>query len=209
MNSTWEDLANSARWRGIVSFIRNWIGPFDSNQGIAPEELDAILRSNSITLPAVVREWYLLATKWNHDGESRWLPPEELMAHEQKMWISFDVHGVSRWGIRISDLGTNDPPVFSDEDTKHLIFSSFSQFVAAMIMNDKLYSDVAEDAVELNPDKVLTALTCVVQSTVGNFYADAPLDRATVIAFSYPRNGPAHGKSRTPDGHALLDQLRR
>jgi hypothetical protein len=31
----WQDLANGFRWRGIVAFIRNWIGPFDCDAGMS------------------------------------------------------------------------------------------------------------------------------------------------------------------------------
>src|SRR5262249_61073093 len=40
VTSTWNDLASSARWRGVVSFIRNWVAPFDSEEGMATDELD-------------------------------------------------------------------------------------------------------------------------------------------------------------------------
>jgi hypothetical protein len=66
MTSTWNDLASSSRWDGVVRFIRNWAGPFDCDQGMAPVELDIILRAKSLDLPVAVREWYLLAANWNH-----------------------------------------------------------------------------------------------------------------------------------------------
>ena len=47
MASTWNDLANSPRWHGVVSFIRNWVGPFDSGQGMAADQLDEILRERA------------------------------------------------------------------------------------------------------------------------------------------------------------------
>ena len=47
MTSTWNDLANSPRWRGVVWFIRNWVGPFGSDQGMAADQLDAILHKKA------------------------------------------------------------------------------------------------------------------------------------------------------------------
>jgi len=61
MKSTWDDLAKSPRWRGVVSFIHNWMGPFDSNKGIARINLMPILNEKGLKLPTAIREWYLLA----------------------------------------------------------------------------------------------------------------------------------------------------
>jgi len=42
----------------------------------------------------------------------------------------------------------------------------------------------------------------------GRYYADAPLEAATDVAYAYPHDGPVYGKARTPAGHALLQRLR-
>ena len=78
MTPTWNDLANGERWRGVVSFIRNWVGPFDSGHGIAPKDLDLLLRAKPLNLPAAVREWYLLAANWTQHGLNVWIRPREL-----------------------------------------------------------------------------------------------------------------------------------
>jgi hypothetical protein len=209
--STWNDLANGARWRGVVSFIRNWVGPFDSNQGMTPDELDQILRAKRLTLPAAVREWYLLAANWNPKGLNVWFRPAELEVCDGMIEILTDPEGISNWSIRVVDFDIEDPPVVSPEENPNDIeFQSFSEFVAAMIINDVLFADeTTGEPVELNHDAARTTLMCIVSSGRGDFFGDAPLESATVVMWAISQNSPAFGKSRTLAGRALLNRLQR
>src|SRR5215467_5205796 len=74
----WSNLASSRRWRGVVSFIRDWVGPFNSAHGMAPEELDEVLRAKSLSLQTALREWYLLAAGWSQGGLNVLIMPREL-----------------------------------------------------------------------------------------------------------------------------------
>ncbi len=210
MNSAWSQLANGARWRGVVSFIRNWVGPFDSQQGMAPKELDNILRTKSLHLPTAVREWYVLAANWNQGGLGVWIHPRDLTAcaEDGMVWILTDTEGITQWGVRVADLDAEDPPVYSlaagmDESE----FPNFTSFVGAMIVNDLLFADHREEPVELDPSSARAALHCLVSARCGDFYTDAPLESATVVMFLYPDGAPAYAKSRTPAGRALLEHL--
>lgn len=208
--STWNTLANGSRWRGTVAFIRNWVGPFDSDLGMTPDELDLILRAKAMNLPTAVREWYVLAAKWDQEGMNVWIRPRELAVQDAMIGILTDTDGVNCWGVRIADLGIEDPPVVClEENPDSIAFPSFSGFVAAMIINDVLFAEEAtEELVGLNRDAALAALTCVTPSRVGDFFVDAPLESATIVMFAYPGNGPAYGKSRTQAGRELLQRLR-
>src|SRR5262249_37596050 len=115
MKSTWDDLARSPRWRGVVSFIQNWVGPLDANQGIATHQLDAILHEKGLKLPTAIRDWYLLAAKWNQGGLNVWIPPQELTVGEGIVWILTDTEGINHWGVRVADVEVEDPPVVSYE----------------------------------------------------------------------------------------------
>jgi hypothetical protein len=210
MISTWNRLANSPRWRGVVEFIRNWIRPFDSDQGMAADELDAILRQKALILPMAVRDWYLLAAHWDQGGLNVWHRPAELAWSEGVLWILTDREGINHWGVRFSDLNMEDPPVVSYEGDppNGIDFPSFSKFVAAMIVNDFLFDYQTEEPVDLEPNAAPEGMTCLVQARCGQFLIDGPLESATVVMFVYPKGSPVSGKSRTPGGRARLEKLR-
>lgn len=210
MTSTWNNLANSSRWRGVVWFIRNWIGPFDSDQGMAAEELDVVLRKKVLILPAAVREWYLLAAHWNQGGLNVWNRPDKIILEDGVVWILTDREGINHWGVRATDLNMDDPPVVSYEGdpSNSLCFPDFSRFVAAMIVNDFLFDNETEEPVDLNRNTATEGMTCLVSARCGQFLMDAPLEAATIVMFVYPKNGPVCAKSRTSAGRARLEQLR-
>ena len=209
MTPTWNDLANSARWRGVVFFIRNWVGPFSSEQGMAHHELEEILRAKSLKLPAAVREWYLLAGNWNEGGLNVWIRPQALAACAGMIWILTDTEGINQWGVRVADGDAEDPPVYSVyANPGETEFPSFSTFVAGMVVNDVLVDYETEAPVELNRDSSRAELTFFVASRCGEFLADAPLETATIVAFAYPGDGPVLGKARTPTGRERLQRFR-
>lgn len=208
MTPIWDNLATNVRWRGVVCFIRNWVGPFDSEQGMAPEVLDETLSKKRLSLSVAVREWYLLSAKWKQGGMNEWISPQALEACDEFVLILTNTDGINHWGVRVADLDVEDPPVFSLEASPNeKDFPAFSHFVAAMIVNDVIFDYTTEEPVELNPGFVRANLACFVTARCGDFFADAPLEKATVVAFVYPGNGPAYGKSRTPAGQALLQRL--
>jgi hypothetical protein len=170
MALTWNDLATGVRWRGVVSFIRNWVGPFSSELGMAPDELDAILRGKRIDLPQAVREWYLLGVNWDQGGLNVWIRPEALEPYGGMIGILTDHDGVNLWGIRLPDLCVDDPPVASGVgERSEIAFPSFSKFVAAMIMNDVLCAtETAGMAVTLNRQSACAALMCFAPSRFGD-----------------------------------------
>jgi hypothetical protein len=211
MTSTWLDLANSSRWRGVVSFIRNWIAPFDSAQGMPVDKLDEVLREKGLTLPAAVREWYLLAAHWDQGGLNVWNRPAELAISEGVVWILTDREGINHWGVRITDIDIEDPPVVSYEADPPggIDFPDFRRFVAAMIANDFIFDYETEEPVDLNRDAAIEGMTCFVSTRCGSeFLIDAPLESATIVMFAYPKGGPVSGKSRTAEGRARLEELR-
>jgi hypothetical protein len=210
MTSTWEGLAAAARWSGVVSFIRQWLGPFDSGAGMAAQELDVALRANALTLPAAVREWYLLAAKWNPRSLNAWVRPQDLVASDEMVWLLGDAYGGDAcWGVRVADLDAEDPPVYSlMEDRDEAAFASFSAFVAAMIVNDVIFDPEAEPPAELDAGSIHAELMCLAATGCDDFYADAALESAAVVAFAYSATGPVFGRARTPAGHALLQRLK-
>ncbi len=209
MMPTWNDVATGARWHGVVSLVHNWVGPLSSDQGIAPDRLDVILRAKRLNLPAAVREWYQLTANWEQAGLNVWIRPEELSECSDFVGILTDTEEINLWGIRVGDFGIEDPPVVSDQAHCDAAFPSFSAFVGAMIANDVIFDYESEAPMELDPSSVRSDLVCLVASSCGDFLADAPFESATVLVFAYPENGPAFGISRTPSGRELLRRLQR
>jgi hypothetical protein len=205
---TWSDLAIGRRWRGVASFIRDWVGPFDPACGVSAEELDEILLRGALVLPAAVKEWYLLAARWSQDGMNVWISPQKLTAVDGMVEVLTDTQGANRWGVRAADHHIDDPPVYDlDANPTQIDFPSFTSLVAAMIANDVIFGSDAEEPVELNPGVARAGLTCFVSTRYGDFYADAVLAAAAVVMFAYPGNGPAYGKARTHAGHTLLQRF--
>jgi hypothetical protein len=143
-------------------------------------------------------------------AEAAGIRPQALTVHDAMIELLTDEDGINSRGIRIADFGVEDPPVvFLDENPDQIVFPIFSGFVAAMIINDVLFFEEAgAEPIALDRDAARAALTCLVPSRVGDFFANAPLESATVVMFAYPGNGPALGKSRTPAGRNLLQRLR-
>jgi len=205
---TWSDLATDRRWRGVVTFIRDWVGSFDPACGMSAEELDEVLLRESLALPAAVREWYLLAARWSQGGLNVWISPQKLAAEDGMVEVLTDTQGANRWGVRAADHDIEDPPVYDlDANPAKIDFPSFTSLVAAMIVNDVIFGSDTDEPVELNPGVARAGLTCFVSTRHGDFYADGVLDAAAVVMFAYPGNGPAYGKTRTHAGHTLLQRF--
>ncbi len=205
---TWSDLATNQRWRGVASFIRDWVGPFDHTCGMSEEELDEILRRESLVLPAAVREWCLLAARWSQGGMNVLGSPQKLAAEDGMVEVLTDPQGANRWGIRVADRDIEDPPVYDLEaNPTQIDFPRFTSLVSAMIVNDVIFGSDADEPAELNLGVARAGLTRFVTTRHGDFYADAALDVAAIVMFAYPGNGPAYGKARTHAGHALLQRF--
>jgi hypothetical protein len=221
--STWADLANSPRWRSTIVFIRNWIEPFDSDKGMEPDELDSMLRVQNLTLPTSVREWYLLARNWEPVHLNLWIGPEELLAQARSRFaaseglvcILTDPDGVLHFCLRLKDLHADDPPVCTSEEGEDEIrCEKFSEFVAQMTVNDVISDYRIDPSVELDANSVRAELTPLFPSTsprffAERFFADGPLESATIVAYTYGEEGPAFGKSRASDRDPLFERLRK
>lgn len=176
---------------------------------MSSEELDARLNEEIPNLPTAVREWYILAGNWNQGGLNVWFKPEDLrIADEANVIVLLtDDYGINHWSICVSDVHHEDPPVvLLDVRTYEFVCSRFSEFAATMVMNDFIYADeTTGDPIELDPNSVRATLTCPFPSRSA-YFTDAPLESATIVAYVYP-SSTAQGKSRTPEGRALLESL--
>ncbi|HZZ76883.1 MAG TPA: hypothetical protein VFE62_00095 [Gemmataceae bacterium] len=210
MTSEWRELATSGRWRGVVSFIGNWLVPLKAEDGMAGPELDAILAAKSLYLPPAVREWYVLAANWETPSVAVWSSPDELEVDDDVTWILTDTEGITRHGIRSADLALDDPPVISREQNHAIVCETFSTFVGVMTANDVIFDYRTEEPIELAHDAVSFDSMRLIwpNFSCGDLFADGPLELASVLVFRYPNKGPIYAKARTSAVKSLLQGMR-
>lgn len=174
---------------------------------MSPAKLDAILNAKSLNLPLAVYEWFLLASRWTQNDANVWIAPQDLVAENGIVDVLHDKHGINAWSLRETDLQHEDPPVVSDNKVAS---PTFSQFVAAMIINDLLFfDDETGPPVELKRASRNAMDMRPVASCCGDVMADGPLESATIVIYAYPNNGPLFGKARTLEGQTLLSRWRK
>jgi hypothetical protein len=115
MTDEWDRLASTKRWRSLVTFIREWVGPFDSRHGMSNAQLQLVLSQHSFASPSTVREWYQLSANWDSHGQNVWIPAQALSVVDDTLPLLTDRDGTSTWGIMAQDLQATDPPVVTLE----------------------------------------------------------------------------------------------
>ncbi|MEU0628159.1 SMI1/KNR4 family protein [Streptomyces sp. NPDC005989] len=105
-----------AAWRFIRAFARDWsMSPLAGTDGHAPADLDAAQARLGLPLPAALREAYQLLGLRSDltDNQDSLLAPEDLYLDADRGVLVFRVENQScaYWGIRVTDLDQDDPPV--------------------------------------------------------------------------------------------------
>ncbi|MET9656245.1 SMI1/KNR4 family protein [Streptomyces sp. NPDC006510] len=105
-----------AAWRFIHAFARDWSPrPLTGADGHTPADLDAAQARLGLPLPAALREAYqLLGHRIDlTDNQDMLLAPQDLRIDEDRGVLIFRVENQScaYWGIRVTDLDQDDPPV--------------------------------------------------------------------------------------------------
>jgi hypothetical protein len=105
----------SDRWKILEAFIAQWFNrPLGPEDGYGHAELDAIQTELGFTLPKALIEWYSLAGHrfdvWS--VQDRFIEPHNLELNNGYLNIYDEAEHVTHWGIKSSDLGNVDPPVF-------------------------------------------------------------------------------------------------
>ncbi|MFF2327054.1 MULTISPECIES: SMI1/KNR4 family protein [unclassified Streptomyces] len=105
-----------AAWRFVRAFARDWSQrPLAGTDGCAPADLDATRARLGLPLPAALREGYqLLGSRTDLTGnQDVLLAPQDLYLDEDRGVLVFRVENQScaYWGIRVTDLDQDDPPV--------------------------------------------------------------------------------------------------
>ncbi|MFJ1884260.1 MULTISPECIES: SMI1/KNR4 family protein [unclassified Streptomyces] len=105
-----------AAWRFVRAFARDWSRrPLTEADGYAPADLDAAQARLGLPLPAALRDAYQLLGRRPDltDNQDSLLAPKDLYLDADRGVLVFRVENQScaYWGIRVTDLDQDDPPV--------------------------------------------------------------------------------------------------
>jgi hypothetical protein len=120
-----------ARWQLMKSVIEEWLRPLTAADGTAPEELDRVEGRLGCRLPKTLREWYELAG----EAVDIWCCQDRLsVPFIDREVLVFCVENQAIWtmGVRVSDLGRDDPPVFGWMNEGNVEPSEFGQLNASV-----------------------------------------------------------------------------
>ncbi|MEU9318507.1 SMI1/KNR4 family protein [Streptomyces sp. NPDC048295] len=119
--ATGEQPDRQAAWRFIRAFARDWSRhPLAGADGHTPADLDAAQARLGLPMPAALREAYQLLGRRRDltDNQDSLLAPQDLYVDEDRGVLVFRVENQScaYWGIRVTDLDQEDPPVVARAD---------------------------------------------------------------------------------------------
>ncbi len=102
------------RWRLLEGAVGRWfLVPPVAAWGVDMAQLDAAQRRLGLRLPPAVREWFerfgALADVWSLQDQL--LAPDEFFVKNDVLALCVENQGVVEWGVRVSDLALDDPPV--------------------------------------------------------------------------------------------------
>jgi hypothetical protein len=102
----------------MQEFIENWYGAVKPGDGYSQKEVDDAEARLGFRLPAALREWYQLAGRrfdvWCRTLGMYFFEPKALGVEFDGIFVfrMDDFEGYVSWGIRVSDLGKDDPSIW-------------------------------------------------------------------------------------------------
>lgn len=101
-------------WDLLARFFTAWLGELGPSDGYAPESIRATEERLQLRLPSALREWYALAGRRKAVWccQDHFLAPEELRIEDDNLILCVEAQAVVKWGIPLSSLRQDDPPVF-------------------------------------------------------------------------------------------------
>jgi len=101
------------RWALLGRFLGRWFPDQRANHGVDVAELVLAEQRLGISLPIAFREWYerygARPDVWSLQ-DTLWMP-HDLRVERGVLTFCIENQGVVRWGIRLDELATEDPPV--------------------------------------------------------------------------------------------------
>jgi hypothetical protein len=119
--------SREARWQLMKSVIKEWLRPIKPKDRTPPAELDRLEGELGLRLPRALREWYELAgSKAVHiwSSQDRLVLP---FIDREVLVFCVENQGIWSMGVRLSDLGQDDPPVFGWMNEAYAGSSEFGQ----------------------------------------------------------------------------------
>lgn len=136
-------LERPARWALVRDFAWKWLEP-KPDPTITEDSLAEMEARSGLRLPSAVREWYLLLAEtgdlWT--GQDKLWFPEDLVAQGEFLPLMVENQDCFRMGIRLSDLGLDDPPVYWYPSNPGCapLSASVSMFAIQMLIGEAMWS---------------------------------------------------------------------
>src|SRR4051794_404513 len=106
-------LNNQAPWDDYAARVAELFDPLGPGDGYTEQEVAAAETRLGLRLPRVLREFYLRTGHRNDIPRPKTplTPPEDLSVEQGVLVLSEENRTVVLWGVRVEDLGRDDPPV--------------------------------------------------------------------------------------------------
>jgi hypothetical protein len=141
----------ATRWHLLQIFIAFWYRPVEADDGFPEAEIAEAEAAIGFRFPLCLREWLLFAGRrrdiWAtqdhlyspHLIAQLWLDPNYERSDDYLVFYG-ENQGCERWGIRKSDCGLEDPPVWSTYNSPLQVSDSLSAFVVQTALRELLWS---------------------------------------------------------------------
>jgi hypothetical protein len=101
------------RWALLSQLIAEWHGSSGGDEGYRYEVWPECEQRLGLPIPAALKEWYRCAglrwEVWNR--QDKMMSPSEIFCEDGVLQFFIENQAVTAWGVRISDLGPDDPAV--------------------------------------------------------------------------------------------------
>jgi hypothetical protein len=128
-------------WSEYRAFVGRILAPLDADDGVPEEEIVRAEERLGFRLPRLLREFYLLTGRRTdiNGAQDMLVEPECLEVAEGDVLVFHDENqSVVLWGIRLSDIGRDNPPVVMADNDKTLVWEPahehLSEFLFTMLL---------------------------------------------------------------------------
>lgn len=148
----------STAWEFVRAFASDWYTPLTTADGVAEAELEQVEDTLGLSLPAALREAYLLFGRRTDlfAHQDPMLSPQSLFVHEDLggvLVFRSENQGCACWGVRLSDLTEADPPVVVETpDGWRPFMARVSLACVELVLSEALVAGPDYNACELPPD---------------------------------------------------------
>lgn len=141
-------------WSRHRAFINHWYSPFSEYAGVSEAELIRAEERLGIKLPKALREFYLLLGRRKDitSNQNCLLKPDQLLIDNDLLIFYVENQAVVRWGVRLPDMGLDDPPVMLDDYLGEVIQENdaFTEFVLQMIIHETVLTSPHSASAAIN-----------------------------------------------------------